>query len=215
MAIIQGVGYPDSSLSHFKATDIWTAATPELPNSDSITGWVGNALLAKNPGFPADQPEDPLAVRVGGPQPLLFQSTSARMGVAIDTPEAFERLASEGTVFDVNAVPPTVAGGELAFVREAANHALSYGSQIYSAAQLGHNQIAYPNGRFADTLAIVSRLIKGGLKTQIYMVQLGRLRHATVDRSGHTRNYSVPSQRDSRPSSATSHSMDGMTRRSP
>src|SRR5688500_3488147 len=42
MAVVQGVGYPGQSRSHFRAADAWHSARPEYP--DPSTGWIGRYL---------------------------------------------------------------------------------------------------------------------------------------------------------------------------
>ncbi|HEY5564372.1 MAG TPA: DUF1501 domain-containing protein [Rhodothermia bacterium] len=171
MAVIQGAGYPDASLSHFESTDIWTSASTDA--SGKLTGWIGNALDLEYPDFLEQPPEYPLALRVGGPQPLLFQGPSARMGIAINNAAAFDRLVSTGTLYDEEDVPPTFGGEELAFVRRSANEALTFGRLIQEAAAVGQNRVEYPDNPLGSSLAIVSQMIKGGLQTQIYLVELG------------------------------------------
>ena len=46
VAIIQGVGYPDSSRSHFRGTDIWHTAEP---NKIGTEGWLGQAVAQIDP----------------------------------------------------------------------------------------------------------------------------------------------------------------------
>ena len=46
MAIIQGIGYPDSNRSHFRGMDIWHTAEPDKVGSD---GWLGQAIRELDP----------------------------------------------------------------------------------------------------------------------------------------------------------------------
>ena len=46
VAIIQGVGYPDSSRSHFRGMDIWHTAEP---NKIGTEGWIGQAVAQIDP----------------------------------------------------------------------------------------------------------------------------------------------------------------------
>ena len=46
MAIIQGVGYENSSRSHFRGMDIWHTCEP---NSVATEGWVGKAIRELDP----------------------------------------------------------------------------------------------------------------------------------------------------------------------
>ena len=54
--VVQSVGYPQPSFSHFRATDIW------MSGSDSTqylnTGWVGRFLDNNYPGFPENYPNE-------------------------------------------------------------------------------------------------------------------------------------------------------------
>jgi hypothetical protein len=65
-------------------------------------------------------------------------------------------------------------GKELAYVRLIAQQTRQYSASIKAAADKVADQIAYPdNNSLADQLKIVARLIKGGLKTRVYMVSAG------------------------------------------
>ena len=46
VAIVQGVGYPNSSRSHFRAMDIWHTCEPEKV---SIDGWIAKAIRELEP----------------------------------------------------------------------------------------------------------------------------------------------------------------------
>ena len=46
MAIIQGIGYPNSNRSHFRAMDIWHTAEPDRVGSE---GWLGQAVRDLDP----------------------------------------------------------------------------------------------------------------------------------------------------------------------
>ena len=41
MAIVQGIGYPDSNRSHFRGMDIWHTAEPHRVGTE---GWLGQAV---------------------------------------------------------------------------------------------------------------------------------------------------------------------------
>jgi len=46
MAIVQGIGYPDSNRSHFRGMDIWHTAEPNRVGSE---GWLGQAVRELDP----------------------------------------------------------------------------------------------------------------------------------------------------------------------
>ena len=169
MAVIQNVGRPDYTLSHFRETDVWLAGSDDLMVQ---TGWMGRYLDAEFPSFADDPPAFPLAIQVGGVSPALILGPSANMGMALSTPEEFVRLAEQGQLYDPEAVPATNYGMELAFLRTIANDAVVYGKAIEQAAESGANQIEYPSTELAQQLAIAARLIKGRLGARVYHISL-------------------------------------------
>ena len=46
VAVIQGIGYPDSNRSHFRGMDIWHTCTPEKISTE---GWLGKAIRELDP----------------------------------------------------------------------------------------------------------------------------------------------------------------------
>ena len=171
LGVVQGVGYDDPDLSHFRSTDIWLSAS----DSDVYvrSGWAGRSLDHLYPRFEADPPERPLAVQLGGLPAMLFQGAQRNLGMALNSPEVFERLAAEGRLYDT-AVPPTPYGAEMGYLRSVANDAFRYARAVHDAASAGRNTAAYPPGAYlAHNLAIIARLIKGGLGAKIYHVGLG------------------------------------------
>lgn len=174
-SIIQGVSYPSPNLSHFRATDIW------LSGSDSSqvlsTGWAGRYLDYEYPNFPVGYPNstmpDPLALEIGSVVSLAFQGPAVSLGMTITDPTNFYNL--------INGIqdpaPNTLYGKELTYLRQINQQSQAYSSVITTAANhINQQSPAYPasgTNSLADQLKIVARLIAGGLKTKIYMVNLG------------------------------------------
>jgi uncharacterized protein (DUF1501 family) len=170
--IIQAVGYPQPNFSHFRATDIWM--TSSNSNQEVYTGWAGRYLNYEYPNYPNGYPNsamtDPLAIQIGSTSSLTFQGPQVNMGMSITNPTSFYNLVS-GTS---DPVPNTPAGKELNYVRQIAQQTQQYGNVIRAAANAVTTQNPYPTGNsLADQLKIVARLVKGGLKTKIYMVSFG------------------------------------------
>jgi uncharacterized protein (DUF1501 family) len=177
LQVIQSVGYPSPSFSHFRATDIWMTA------SDSkevvYTGWAGRYLNYEYPNYPAGYPNktmpDPLAIQIGGGVSEAFQGLGLTAGIAIQKPSDFYDLVKN--TFPSTA-PNTPAGKELTYIREMARQTDAYANVVAAAGTKAPKNLAtYPSSgtgqRLGDQLAIVSRLIAGGLKTRIYMVSVG------------------------------------------
>jgi hypothetical protein len=92
------------------------------------------------------------------------------MGMSISDPTNFYNL--------INGIqdpaPNSPAGFELTYIRTVARQTQQYSDVIKTAAQKVTQQSTYPtNNPLADQLKIVARLVKGGLKTRVYMVSIG------------------------------------------
>lgn len=172
LEIIQSVGYPDQSFSHFRSTDIWMSGSGS--NELVTSGWTGRYLHNEFPGFPEDYPNtttpDPLAIELGYGASLLFQGPSAAMGTVINNPTAFYQLVNNVE----EEAPDTNAGEKLKYVRLIARQSQQYGEVIKAAAENVTSQLPYPSdNELAQQLKIVARLIGGGLHTPLYLVRLG------------------------------------------
>jgi uncharacterized protein (DUF1501 family) len=184
--IIQSVGYPSPNFSHFRATDIWLTGS----DSDKViyTGWGGRYLGQEYANFPIGYPNtvmpDPLAIQIGSFLSPAFQGPSINMGMAITDPVNFYNL--------INGIqtpaPNSNAGKELSYIRLVSQQTQKYASVIKEAANKVKSQVTYPTGNsLADQLKVVARLIGGGLKTRMYMVNIGSFdTHATQVVAGAT-----------------------------
>lgn len=179
LAIIQAVGYPNTNFSHFRATDIWMSASDS--DVEVNTGWTGRYLNTEYPNFPNGYPNatmtDPLGIQIGSITSLTFQGPQVSTGMSISNPASFYNLVTGVQ----DPVPNTPAGKELSFIRLVASQTQQYASVITAAANRVPTQGTYPsNNSLADQLKIVAKLVKGGLRTRIYMVSYGSFdTHAT------------------------------------
>jgi len=64
MRVVNGVGYPDPSLSHFRGTDILASASDASQVLSS--GWLGRHLDACFPDYLSNPPSAPPAIQIGG-----------------------------------------------------------------------------------------------------------------------------------------------------
>ncbi len=172
LSIIQAVGYPSPSFSHFRATDIWMTASASGVELDS--GWAGRYLNGEYPqypnGFPNTTVPDPLAIQIGSVTSLALQGPSVSMGMSISDPTSFYNFLSGVQ----DPVPDTPWGKELNYVRLVARQSAQYSDVVKNAAAKVSTQGTYPaNNDLAAQLKIVARLVKGGLKTRVYMVSTG------------------------------------------
>lgn len=113
---------------------------------------------------------DPLAIQIGSITTLTCQGPVVNMGMSITDPTSFYNF--------VNGVPDpppsTPMGYELSYIRDVESQTNQYAIRVKAAAAAVSQQSTYPDKNpLADQLKIVARLIKGGLKTRIYMVSYG------------------------------------------
>ncbi|MDA0986098.1 MAG: DUF1501 domain-containing protein [Bacteroidetes bacterium] len=175
--LVQSVGYPNPNFSHFRATDIWLTATDS--NVHESSGWVGRYLSDQNefPDYPTGYPNtvmpDPLAIQIGSVVSSSLQGYNSSMGMAITDPTKFYQFIA-GTV---DPAPNTPAGHELTYIRQVAQQTNLFAGSIKNAAAKANNKSSLypmaPDNSLGDQLKIVARLIAGGLKTRIYIVNIG------------------------------------------
>jgi len=101
---------------------------------------------------------------------LTQQGAAQPMGMSISNPSSFYSFVNN----QIDPAPNSYAGKELSFVREMSKQTQKFGEVIKAANAKVTTQSPYPTSNsLADQLKIVARLIKGGLKTKIYMVNYG------------------------------------------
>lgn len=174
--VVQSVGYPNQNFSHFRSTDIWLTASDS--NQVLNSGWLGRYLANEYAGYPTGYPNatmpDPLAIQIGSVLSSGLQGPAVSMGMAITSASSFYQLVTGA----VDVAPNTPAGHELTYIRQVNQQTQQYVTAIKTAAGKATNlSTLYPpssdkNG-LADQLKIVANLIAGGLKTKVYLVNLG------------------------------------------
>ncbi|WP_428654866.1 DUF1501 domain-containing protein [Runella sp.] len=172
--IVQAVSYPKPNFSHFRATDIWMTAS----DADKVvtTGWAGRYLNDTFPGFPDKYPNeimpDPLAIQVGSVVASAFQGPSFTMGLAISNPANFYNLIEDKT----DAPTTTRWGQQLEYLEKVSQKTDQYADVIKKAAlRIMKQSDKYPapgKNTLADQLKIVARLVAGGLRTKVYLVNM-------------------------------------------
>jgi uncharacterized protein (DUF1501 family) len=180
LAIVQGVGYENPNLSHFRSTDIWLSGiNSSLPNAQFSDGWLGRSiarLVAPQPlagSNMAQIPDYPLSVQIGGTLSMLLKDDKrGDMGIALADPEQFFRLGQGLSPDDEAQTGTSAFANEYNYVRTIAQKSDAYSQLVKQAFDKGRNTVDYAAG-FAQQLRMVSRLISGGLRSKVYVVYLG------------------------------------------
>ncbi len=167
LGIIQGVGYPNPSFSHFRATDIVLSGSDSNVYED--TGWIGRYLNNEHPNYATTPPADPLAITIGAIGSNVYNGPDMNMGIAVQNSQTTGYLSG-----NVDIAPNNLYGYELTHIRNIAQQSNTYATAISNAYNNGGNVATYPaNNPLAQQLQTVARLIKGDLGSNFYMVNMG------------------------------------------
>lgn len=171
MKVVHGVGYQDQNLSHFRSADIWASGSDEAVVENS--GTLGRYYAGQFPDYLTNPPAEPLAIQIGSVGNLLFTGQdNTNYAFSVADPQQLYDLAQNGWLHDLSNLPECLYGEQLGFLRGIANSTFIYAGVINDAYNAGTNTVAYDNTTLSKQFALVSRLIKGGLGTKVYLVTL-------------------------------------------
>jgi len=174
LAVVEGIGYSHPNLSHFRSTDIWLSGiNNDDPNYLLDTGWVGRYLEKQYPNFPAQLPDDPLAIQFGGFS-LALASSKGRMGIEVNDPSKQAGVGSSADALDDESAGTSYLN-EYNFVADIASRSNKYAQRVQTAYAAGKTKLTghYGSDGFATQMANCAALIAGGLGTKVYVVSLG------------------------------------------
>ncbi len=169
MKVVHGVGYDDSSLSHFSGSDIWASTDG---NDVEQTGWLGRHFEDLYPDYLVNPPEVPPAVQIGSIGNLIFDGTLNNYAFSVANPDQLENIAESGVAHSMTDLPNCTYGDQLAFMRGTTNTTYNYAGVIHEAYVSSSNSVNYLDEELGQQLAIVARMIKGNLGTKVYMVTI-------------------------------------------
>jgi len=179
MKVVQNVGYANPDLSHFTSTDTWDSAQT---GQGEKSGWMGRYLWNQHPDFITNPSPEPLAIQIGGDGNILFfNENNIDMAMNVIDPVTLYQIAQTGSLYSVGGTAPCYYEDQLDFMKSMINSTFYQSQTIQTAFNAGSNSVAFPSG-LGESLSLVSRLIKGGLQTKIYMLTLdGFDTHAQQD----------------------------------
>ncbi len=172
LSLIQNVGYPDQNRSHFRSSDIWNSASEA--NDYISSGWLGRYFEESHSTFPENYPNDdnpdPFAITIGRIVSETCQGNISNFSMALEDPD------NPGTALASNTgnIPGNCYGNTLSFVNETIKQTNAYASVITKASGLGNNLSSkYDDSDLSEKLKHVAKLISGGIKTKVFVVQIG------------------------------------------
>jgi len=174
MKVVNSVGYDNQNLSHFTSSDIWNSANQNIQSSIDKSGWLGRYMLFQDPDYLENLPDVPGAIKISSGGSISYHNPDQiDLAVNFNTPDRLLQVAETGTVYDVNNLPDDCYYGEqVGYLRSILNVTYNFAPKISEAYNALENSVAYSDNDLSRQLAIVARLIKGGLGTRLYMVTL-------------------------------------------
>lgn len=173
LAVVEGVGYPEPTRSHFLATDIWHAAHAAGRRHGS--GWLGRLAESLEP-----DPTAATLIAVGEKMPFACAGAEQR-AIAVASPVSFRLLGAEQEVAAIDeavaagavmADAPAERAGRLAFLRDAYQGARRASERVREAAARYTPDAAYPESALARDLGLVAALLAGGLETRVFTLKM-------------------------------------------
>ncbi len=164
VAIVEGCGYPNPSLSHFSSMGYWHTG---VPNGGETLGWVGRFQDAQTPAGTRNAiinvaSSQSLAVRGEVHSPLVF-----------DDPAQLRRMTSPDEERAIGGLDLTAAtqNQSLGFLRRTAKNASESGALVRDAWDSYRTPVDYGiGGGLSSDLRKVAALIAAGLPTRVYYV---------------------------------------------
>lgn len=170
LSVVQNVGYPEQNRSHFRSMDIWSSG---LMDPTATTGWLGRHLDQNYPNYPDDYPNDdypdPFAISMGYEVSATCQGLMANFSHTVNNPLDQYNLFESGGSTDTS-----YYGSHIEFLSTIIAQANAYGESVYNAASAGSTlSTLYDNNNpLAVQLRNVAKMISGGLKTKIYILNV-------------------------------------------
>lgn len=176
LAVVQGVGYPEPSYSHFQSMDVWMTA--DLRGAAAGSGWLARAAER----WPADARGNFAAVAAGGGLPLALRCASVvvpaigsldqyRVQTDSDTSEdaGLERAVLRGMArVDSPAEPEGVR-----VARRIMGEAISGVDALQEGVKKYKSAVTYPSTELGRELALAAKILAADLGTRIVHVAFG------------------------------------------
>ena len=174
VGVVQGVGYPNSSRSHFRAMDIMHTCEPVALGTE---GWVGRAIRELDP-----KKENVLTgVNLGRGLPRAMSVTGVPVtsvgnldSYGLLTGISEERQREEAlSTFKSMYSPAIGTGPVMEYLAQTGMDVLTGADQLKAAPAMYESDVEYAGNAIAGNLRDVARVHTAGLGTRIFYVQHG------------------------------------------
>jgi uncharacterized protein (DUF1501 family) len=174
VAVIQGVGYENSSRSHFRSMDIWHTCEP---NTVATEGWLGKVVRALDPG--KSNPVTAVSIGRGLPRALSAREVPVTSVADLDSyglMSGFSAADQRNEALDLFKRIYSPAVGTAAVTDYLARTGLDVirgAEMLKQAPALYKSSVEYADNPIAKSLRDLARIHLAGLGTRILYAQHG------------------------------------------
>ncbi len=171
VCVVQGVGYPNPSQSHFRSMDIWQAASTA---ADLNEGWVGKALRhipAAASFHLANQNEPAPLALTGAPARVPSIATLDDFQLRLEAANAADRRQQRQLV-DRASQPTGNQPCLLDFVQRTAVQTYASSQRLQEIGRNYQPRVPYPQSALGNHLRLAAQLIDAGLGARLFYVTL-------------------------------------------
>ena len=185
VAIVQGVGYPNSSRSHFRAMDVWHTCEPVLVGTE---GWVGRAIRDLDPkqenvltgvNFGKGLPR--AMVVPGVPVTSVGDLDSYGLLTGISDQEQRDKTLE---LFKDMYAPAIGSGTVMDYLDNTGTDVLKGADVLKQAPAMYSSDVEYADNPIAKSLKDVARVHLAGLGTRIFYTSHGGYDHHANENKG-------------------------------
>jgi uncharacterized protein (DUF1501 family) len=171
LCVVQGVGYPNPSQSHFRSMDIWQAASTAKELND---GWIGRALtrMPPTPSFHLGGKNDSAPLALTG-APARVPTLASLEDFVLKTTAASGADKKQQTKLIEEAAKSGKGGAALLdFVKRTAVNTYASSKRLQDIGKNYTPKATYPNTELANHLKLAAQLIDANLGARLFYVSL-------------------------------------------
>ena len=178
VAIVQGIGYPDSSRSHFRAMDVWHTCEPIEIGTE---GWVGRVIRELDPN--GQNVLTGVSFGKGLPRALALSGVPATSVDNLDTYglmtdiEADPQRLQALEIFKEMYSPAIGTGVVMDYLSQTGLDVIKGSDELKKAPAMYTSEVEYEENPIAKSLRDVARVHLADLGTRVFYTQHGGYDH--------------------------------------
>lgn len=174
VAVVQGVGYPDSSRSHFRSMDIWHTCEPDHVANE---GWLGKVVREIDPN--KENPLTAVSFGRGLPRALSAKNVTITSVGDLDTYGLMTGISEQAqrdqalSIFQKMYTQAIGSGPVKEYLAQTGRDVLRGADVLKQAPAMYSSEIEYADNPIAQSLRDVARVHLADLGTRVFYTQHG------------------------------------------